>query len=161
MANFAVSGVPVPVFVPNPSAHTPSVTIYNSGPSTIFLGGSAVSAATGLLLCPQAEISFPKVLSTIWAVGATGVTGTGTTLTANVAAGSTVAAVTSSGNWITGNTIVIGISGAAETVIISTLTGGTGVSFTTPTDFDHISGGTVALVNAAQGTNLNVTALSV
>lgn len=148
MANFAVSGVPVPVFVPNPSAHNPSVTLYNNGPGTVYLGSSAVSAGTGLPLYPNTEVAFPNVPATIYAVASFGTTGTGTTLTANVAAGSTVAAVTSAGNWGTGNTIVIGSSGAAETLVISTINSGTGVSFTTSTHFDHVNGGTVALVSA-------------
>jgi|SRR5277367_181543 len=161
MANFAVGNVAVPVFVPNPSAHSPSVTIYNSGPSVIYLGGSDVTSATGLPLYVNAEVAFPNAPSTLYAIGAVSTTGTGTTLASNAAAGGTTVALTSSGNYSVGEVLVVGASGAAETVTVSTLTGGTGISITSPTRLDHVNGGTVALVLTSQSTNLSVTALSV
>lgn len=154
--NAAVSGIASQVY--NPAAvGTPTASIYNSGNSIAYLGGSAVTFATGFALYPGQGIEMPSYSTGIWAIAAPGTLGTSSTLSANVASGTNASIIASTSGFGTSSTVQVGAGNAAETLTIATISG-TNVTFTTNTRWAHASGEAVALMTAPQGTSLNVLA---
>jgi hypothetical protein len=152
-----VSGAATQVY--NPAAvGSPNVTIFNNGTQPAYLGGVAVTAASGFLLPPQQGFDLPYATIGIWAVAGPGTVGTATTLGAAAAQGAgTVNAAATSG-FSAGNTLQIGTGSAAETGVVGTIPSGTSVVFTSGLRFAHSSGEALALVSAPLGTSLNVLA---
>ncbi len=152
--NAAISALATQVYVPA-AAGQPNVTLFNNGRNAIYLGGSSVTAGTGLPLNPNQSISLPRAFTGIWGVCSTGFLGTATTFSANVAAGTNAAFLTATSGYGTGSTLQLGTGSNAETVSIATLAG-TAVTFTSNTLFTHLSGDAASLVSAPLGSTLAI-----
>ena len=153
----AVSGIATQVYNPA-TVGSPTATISNVGSSVAYIGGSAVTVATGLALYPNQQVDLPSYATGIWAVAAPGTLGTATTLSAAVAAGTNAIFIPGGSGYGTGSTVQVGTGNAAETLTISTITSGTAITFTTSTRWAHASGENVALMTTPAGTSLNVLA---
>lgn len=143
------------------SVGTPHCVVFNNGASPAYLGGSAVSSNTGLYFPPGAQLSLPYMPFAIWAVEGYVLGTATTTLSANVAAGGTTLAAGSLASMSVGSALQIGNAGfpsSAETVIISTFVNAGTLTTTSPTQFDHISGGTVTVISTQNATSLSVNA---
>jgi hypothetical protein len=154
-ASVAVSAAAVQIY--NPAVvGTPNAFIANNGSQPVYLGGSAVTFATGFALYPGQVVDLAKAPAGIWAVCNPGTTGTSTTLTnAAAAAAGTVNSASTSG-FSAGQVLQLGVGNAAEALTVSSVTNGTTVVFSTPVRFAHASGETLALVNAPLGSSVNV-----
>jgi uncharacterized protein YqfB (UPF0267 family) len=151
----AVSAAAVQIY--NPAVvGTPNAFIANNGTQPVYLGGSAVTFATGFVLYPGQIIDLAKAPAAIWAVCAPGTTGTSTTFTNAVAAGAGTVNSAATSGFSAGQVLALGTGNAQETLAVSSVTNGTTVVFTTATRFAHASGETLALVNASLGTSVNV-----
>lgn len=137
---------------------TPTVFVFNTGTSSVYIGGSNVTFATGLQLLPGQQLEFPNYPYGIWAVCNPGTTGTSTTLSAAAAQAGTSVTVGATSGYSAGQVLQVGTASAAETVVVSTVPNGTTVTFTTGLRWAHASGETLALVNASAGSSLNVMA---
>lgn len=167
-ASSQTTGIDPPVATPNiqvyypPTNGSPHCVIFNNGASPAYLGGTGVTAATGLWFPPGAQLSLPFAPQPIWAVGGGLTLGTvSTTLTINAAAGGTVLAVAGTASLVAGVLLQVGNNNRAaaqETVIIAAAPNAGTVTTTTPLQFDHNSGGTVWTVSAQQATALSVNA---
>lgn len=135
---------------------SPNVYLANNGPVPVYLGGSAVTFASGLALYPGQIIDMAKAPTAIWAVANPGVTGTSTTLSLAAAAAAGTVNATATSGFSPGFALQIGTGNAAEVLTVNTVPNGTTVTFTTATRWAHASGETLALVNAAQGASVNV-----
>jgi hypothetical protein len=147
MAEFTqVGATAVQVFVPPPSG-IPNLVLFNNSQNPIFVGGSAVTATSGIQIQPNVEVVLPRTNVAVWAICGTGTLGTATTLTAAIASGGTTVTMTGTTGFGTANTLQIGSSYGAETVVVNTIAS-TVVTFTTGTRFAHASGEAVSLVSA-------------
>lgn len=155
-----VAAPAVQVYFPA-SVGTPHCVIFNSGASPAYLGGSAVSSNTGLYFPPGAQLSLPFMPYSIWAVEGYALGTATTTLGANVAAGGTTLVAGSLASMKVGSALQIGNANAPssfETVIISTFVNAGTLTTTSPTQFDHISGGTITVIATQNATSLSVNA---
>lgn len=155
-------GVPVSVlatqvYVP-PAVGSPTATVANIGSSTAYIGGSAVTVNTGLALTPNQIIDFPAYTTGIWAVAAIGTTGTATSLSAAVAAGTNAIFIPAGSGYGAGTNLQIGTGSAAEVIAVTSLASGTAITLTTNTRWAHASGEAVAQVTSSAGTCLNIQA---
>lgn len=142
------------------SVGTPHAVIFNNGASFAYIGGSAVTSASGLPFPPGAQLSLPYANYAIWGVDGGTTYGTpSTSLSANIAAGATAVTFTTAGtvSFSTAQTIAIGIGTGQEFVTISTMSG-TSITFTAPVLYDHVSGATAATVTGQSATSLSVNA---
>jgi hypothetical protein len=157
-AGVAVSGVATQVYVP--ASVKPSAFISNVGGSTAYLGGAAVTTASGFALYPNQTINMPNYATGIWAVAAVSTLGTTTTLSAAVAAGTNAIFVPAGSGYAQGSQLQVGTGNAAETFTVSSVsgTGGTAVTLSSSTRWAHASGENVASLTASAGTSLNVLA---
>lgn len=164
-ASSQTTGIDPPVAMPTiqvyypPSYGSPHCVIFNNGGSPVYLGGSSVTAATGLYFPPNAQITFPFAPFPIYAIdGYTTGTAT-TTISANVLAGGTVLAAGSLASMTVGGLLQLGNAGhptTYEVVAISAFTNTGTLTTTTPVLYDHISGATVTTITAQQGSSLSV-----
>jgi len=153
--NVAVSAAAVQVY--NPAVvGTPNVFIANLSASVnVYLGGSAVTYASGFRLGPGQTVDLSPAAAGIWAICNPGTTGTSSTLSGAAASGTAVVVAASATGFSTGSIVQIGTGNAAETGVVSSVSGGT-VTLSSGIRFDHASGATIALVNAGQGVSVNV-----
>lgn len=148
----------IQVYVP-PSYGSPHCVIFNNGGSPVFLGGSSVTAATGLYFPPNAQLTFPFAPFPIYAIDGYTVGTATTTLTANALAGGTVLSMGSFSTIGIGSLLQIGNAGRPttfEAVIVAAIPNAGTVTTTTPVLYDHISGATVTTIAAQQGSSLSV-----
>jgi hypothetical protein len=153
----SVGGAAVQIYTPA-AVGTPSIFLYNNGNVPVYIGGSAVTVSSGMLLPAGQDIEFPSYPQGLWAVAAPGTLGAATTVSVNAPAGAGTVNATSTASYSAGQTLVIGSGSAAETLTISSVTNGTTLVFTTATRFAHLSTEAVALVSAPLGTSINVLA---
>lgn len=162
------TGIDPPVALPAVQAYfpasvgTPHCVLFNSGASPAFLGGSGVTANMGLYFPPGAQLSLPYAPFGIWAVDGGLTLGTvTTTLTGNVTAGGTTITIAGTASVVAGTWLRLGNTNAPssqESVIVSTVVNAGTITTTTPTQFDHITGGTVSVIAAQAATSLSVNA---
>jgi hypothetical protein len=148
----------VQVYVP-PQYGNPHCVIFNNGGSPVYLGGSSVTAATGLYFPPNAQITFPFAPFPIYAIDGYTVGTATTTISANVLAGGTVLAAGSLASMTVGSLLQLGNAGhptTYEVVSISAFTNAGTLTTTTPVLYDHISGATVTTITAQQGSSLSI-----
>lgn len=143
------------------SVGTPHAVIFNNGASPVYLGGSAVSINSGLYFPPGAQLSLPFAPFPIWSVSGYVLGTATTTISANLAAGGTTVACGSLASMSVGTPLQIGNANAPssfEVVVISTFVNAGTLTTTAPTQFDHISGGTVTVISSQTGSSLAVSA---
>lgn len=150
----------VQVYVP-PAVGNPHCVIFNNGGSPVFLGGSSVTAATGLYFPPNAQLTFPFAPFPIYAIDGYTVGTATTTLTGNALAGGTVLSMGSFSTIGVGSLLQLGNSGRPttfEVVAVSAIPNAGSVTTTTPVLYDHISGATVTTITSQAGSSLSVNA---
>jgi hypothetical protein len=152
--NATVSALATQVYVP-PASGIPNAVLFNNGRNTLYLGGSAVTASTGLPLGPNQSINMARFFTGIWAVCGNGTLGTATTLSSDAASGTNSTFMVSTAGFGTASTLQLGAGNNAETVSIATITG-TAVTFTANTLFGHLSGEAVSLVSSPLGSTLYI-----
>lgn len=143
-----VGAAAVQVYSPA-SAGTPHAVIYNTGPSTVYLGGSGVTATSGLAVPPKMEVSFANGVNAIYAVaGGVTVSGTATTnLTAASTGGQTSnLTVGTTANFAVGNLVQVGTGGTGEVGTISAIPDSTHLTLSAATVYDHRAGAAVSAV---------------
>lgn len=148
------------VYVPA-AVGTPHCVIFNNGSSPVYLGGTAVSVNTGLWFPPGAQLSLPFATFPIWSVSGYVLGTATTTISANAVAGGTTLAAGSLASMSVGTPLQLGNAGfpsSQEVVIISTFVNAGTLTTTAPTQFDHISGGTVTVISSQTGSSLSVNA---
>jgi hypothetical protein len=146
------------VYVPA-SVGTPHCVLFNNGASPAYIGGSSVTAATGLFFPPNAQLSLPYAPFGIWATDSYVLGTATTTVSANVLAGGTTLAAGSLASMTVGGLIQLGNAGKPttfEVVAISAFVNAGTLTTTTPVLYDHISGATVTTVAAQSATSLSV-----
>jgi hypothetical protein len=146
-----VSATATQIYVVPPYGKS-SISVFNNSNAPVYLGGSAVTAASGAALPPGTQLQLTNTTSGLWAISGPGVLGTASTLSANVAVGATTASITATSGFGTSTTLLIGANAGSsdgETVTIATLTG-TSATFTSATRFAHLSGEAISLVSAPQ-----------
>ncbi len=152
----AVGGAATQVYFPA-AVGSPTATITNTSGSTLYLGGSTVTVATGLALFPNQMVDLPSYATGIYAIAAPGTLGTASTLSAAGTATQVTLAITSATGFLQGNVLQVGTGNAAEALTVLSATGTT-VTFTTGARWAHGSGEAVSLVNAPKGGSLTVLA---
>jgi hypothetical protein len=147
----------VQVYVP-PKVGSPHCVIFNNGGSPVFLGGSSVTAATGLYFPPNAQITFPFAPYSIYAIDGYTVGTATTTLTANLLAGGTTALIGGSlASMSVGGLVQLGnVPTSYEVLVIASFVNTGTITTTTGALYDHISGATVTTITAQQGSSLSV-----
>jgi hypothetical protein len=144
----------------NPAAvGTPHCVIFNSGASPAYIGGSAVTPATGLLFPPGAQLSLPYASYAIWACDGGITTGTPVSSLSSAAASGagTVVIAAGTAGFGAGATIQVGVGNGSETVSIVSNTGGTAI-ISPNFVFDHNSAATVVTIATQAATSLSVNA---
>lgn len=156
-----MSRLNIPVTTPNTKIYNPGAAgqphavISNNSSSALYLGGSSVTAATGLWFPPGAKIEYPYAPYAIYAVdgGVTAGTVVNTT-TSNAYAAGAGTVVVASGTGIVANQVLFIASAnsntGAEAVTVSSQAGGT-VVLVSPTQFDHLTGSTVTTIVSQSG----------
>lgn len=159
MADVYVPVSAIPTLLYTPASSNDRVRIANAGQTTVFLGQSAVTAATGL---PLRAGSKPILLTSnngaIYGVAAPVATGTpsGTT-SAALAAGVTGLTVASGGASFTQGSIILLDTGAkAETLTVGAGSGATNI-VVNATQFPHATGATIVTLTGSCGTSVHVT----
>jgi hypothetical protein len=125
----------------------------------VFLGGSSVTAATGLYFPPNAQITFPFAPFPIYAIDGYTVGTANAALTGNALAGGTVLSIGSFSTIGVGTLLQIGNAGRPttfEVVTVAAIPNAGTVTTTTPILYDHISGATVTTITSQQGSSLSV-----
>lgn len=144
-----VSGVATLVYSP-PSQGTPHVTLINEGGSVVYVGQSAVTAASGLPLYPRQQVSLPFAPIALYAVS--GSAGTATTVNTNAAANSGATSLSFGAGYATaavnGLQATVGTGSNAETVTISA-GGGTATLTVSALQYDHKTASPVTVITPA------------
>lgn len=141
----------VQVYNPAPVGK-PHVVVYNAGPATVYLGGTGVTATSGIAVPPNSEVNFANGVNAIYAaIGGLTVSGTATTnLTAAATGGSTSnLSVGTTANFAVGNVVQVGTGGTAETGTISAIPDSTHLTLGAAVVYDHRAGAQVATVTGA------------
>lgn len=153
-----VSAGPVAAVLFQPESTSSHVVLSNEGAGTVYVGGAAVTAASGLPLLPGQGVVLPVVQSAVYGVSGPGAAGTVTdTLSAAAAAGATALTVASGGASFTAGMLVQVGSGATAEVV----TAGSGSTATSivvsALRFDHASGAAVTEMLGGTGGSVHVT----
>jgi hypothetical protein len=149
---------PIQVYIP-PKVGNPHCVIFNNGASPVYLGGTGVSINGGLYFPPNAQLSLPYMPYGIWSVSGYTLGTAVTTLSASVTAGGTTIACGSLASMTVGSAVQIGNANAPtsyDIVTISAFVNAGTLTTTSPTLYDHISGGTVTVVASQTGSSLSV-----
>ena len=152
----------------NPAAvGVPHAVIFNNGSSNAYLGGSAVTAVSGLLFPPGAQLTLPFAPYAIFATSAAATLGTPvSSLAAAAAAGAGTVILTGTATTglvpSTGQIFAVGPGTALEYVTVSTYTAGAAngtVVTTAPLLYDHANAATAQTITSQPGaTSLSVNA---
>lgn len=144
-----VTGDAVLVYTPA-SQGVPHVTLINEGTAPVYIGGAAVTVASGLPLAPTQQISLPFAPSSLYAVSGSALTAT--TANTNAAANSGATSLAFAGNFgtaaVNGQQVQVGTGSAAEVTTIST-GGGTGTLTVTALTLDHKTATAVTVITPA------------
>jgi len=150
----SVPSSPVAVFTPSGSDTTAVLT--NTGTSTLYLGQSGVTAATGfpLMAGKSMQVCYN---ATLYAVAAVDAIKTPTsTLSSNALLGATALAVASGGTSFT-NGMIVSIIDGNNTELVTVGAGSTGTSVVvSATAHAHASGVTFGQFNGHQGGSIQV-----
>ncbi len=164
-ASSQTTGVDPPVATPTtqvyvpPAVGNPHCVLFNNGASPVYLGGSSVTAATGLLFPPNAQLTLPYMPYGIWAIDGYTLGTATTTISANATAGGTILAAGSLASMSIGSLLQIGNANRPttfEVVVIGGFTNAGTLTTTTATLYDHISGATVTTIASQQASSLSV-----
>lgn len=130
-----------PTVIYSPQAHTSTAIITNAGTSTVFLGQSGVTAATGLPLVAGQTIQLLDTTVSLYAVsGLASVASPTDTLSADASASGTALTVASGGASFTAGMVVF-IEDGNSSEIVTVGAGSTGTSVVVSAlQFDHATG---------------------
>lgn len=152
-ANVSVPSSPVVVFAP--SGNDTTAVLLNTGSTTLFLGQSGVTAATGFPLLAGQSISVNYNAKLYAVAGVDTVTSPSTTTTATATVGATSLTV-ASGTSFTTNMVVSIIDGNNTELVTCTAPGGATTLTVSATAFGHASGVTVAQFSKHTGGSIQV-----
>ena len=163
-ANAPVSAAGPVIQVYNPAAvGVPHAVIFNNGASAAYLGGSAVTALSGMWFPPGAQLSLPFAPYAIFAIDSATVGAPVSSLTAAVASGGTtiILAGTATTGIVpsTGQIFAVGSGTALEYVTVATYKAGVAngtVTTTGPFLYDHAVNATAQTITAQSATSLSV-----
>jgi hypothetical protein len=164
-ASSQTTGIDPPVATPTtqvyfpPAVGNPHCVIYNNGGSPVYLGGSSVTAATGLYFPPNAQITFPFAPFPIYAIDGYTLGTVTTTLVGAQAAGGTSIVVAGTASIVVGTLLQIGNANRPttfEALVVSSISNVGTVGTTTPLLYDHATGATVTTIASQQGSSLSV-----
>lgn len=150
--NVSATPVPTQVFTPTPTVQA-SCRFYNSGSSVVYVGGANVSPSNGLPILPgNRPIELQNTNVNLYACSSiTSVNSTGhATLSAATGAGTTSLTVATAAPTA-GTYIQVGNGTGLEYLFVVSFTGSSTpwtATTSTATLYDHVSGATVATVNA-------------
>lgn len=140
------SPLAVPVTAVATAIYTPqntnaSLIVTNVGASTLYLGQSGVTAATGLPIYPGQIVNLTRITAAVYAVADTDIVTSPTdTISATVTAGDTALTVASGGASFT-NGMKVAIQDGPRTEIVTVGAGSTGTSVVvSATAFGHAIG---------------------
>jgi hypothetical protein len=148
----------IQVYVP-PAVGNPHCVLFNNGASPVYLGGSSVTAATGLYFPPNAQITLPYMPYGIWAIDGYTLGTVTTTLTTALGASGTTLTIAGTASIVAGTLLQIGNANRPttfETVVVSAVVNAGTITTTTPVLYDHATGATVTTIAAQQGSSLSV-----
>ena len=142
-----------------PTSGQPHAYLFNNGPQNVWLGGSAVSTASGFLLAPNNAIDLSTAAGTIYGIaGGNQVSPSSTTSAASAVAGTSLTVASGGTAFTAGMTIIIE-PGTARQEVTSVSASAAGSVNTSPAmTFAHPSASAfsqytplVTTVNAARG----------
>lgn len=145
--------VPTVVFTPS-GAGVPHAVLFNNGPGTVWLGGSAVSAGapTTIALPPLGKLRLPNMAAggTIWAVsGFEQVSPRGTVITATTALGGTTLTTAAGGTFFTAGMWLVVEPGTPRQEVAQVNGSNAGSVFTNgPLTYSHGTAATFAQLTA-------------
>lgn len=155
----AVPSAPVLVFAPQENSTTATLT--NTGTSTLYLGQSGVSAATGFPLAPGQSINQAFTVDVYAVGGVNSIVSPTDTLSAPVSAAGTALTVTAGGTSFT-NGMVISIIDGNSTEVVTVGAGATTTNIpVSALAFDHASGTAFGQFQAHNGGAIQVHAQGV
>lgn len=143
-----VGAVATQVYVPA-SVGRPHAFIFNTGPSTVYIGGAGVTPSSGMPLPPQMEIDLSNGVNAMYAVaGGNTLSATATTnLTAAATGGGTTnLSVGTTANFAAGNIVQVGTGNTAESGTIASFATGPIIVLASAVVYDHRAGAQVATV---------------
>lgn len=137
-ATVSVGTVPALVFTPQ--QYSTTATITNAGTSTLYLGQSGVTAATGLPLAPGHSLNEAFTVNVYAVAGNDSVVTPTSTMSAGVSAAGTALTVASGGaSFTTG--MVVSIKDGASSELVTVGAGATGTNIPiSALAFAHVSG---------------------
>jgi hypothetical protein len=147
-----VSAAPVKVYNPGGQG-TPHAVLYNSGTSTVYIGGINVSPATGFPMGPSTQITIANAQYSLYAA-ASGVVSSGSnTAAALIAGGATSVSASATTGFVVGSQIIIGTT-STEVVTLTIVSSSKTVTWTPACGFYHPSGAPMKLVTGAAGSTV-------
>ena len=158
-ATISVGTIAALVFAPQ--RYSATATITNDGTSTLYLGQSAVTAATGFPLKPGQSINMTFTQSIYAIAGNDSVITPTSTLSADVSAAGTALTVASGGTAFT-NGMVVSIQDGASSELVTVGAGATGTNIpVSALAFDHATGVTFGRFQSHSGGSVQVHAQGV
>lgn len=157
MATSTVAVGTAPTLIFAPQANAQNFIITNTGTSTVYLGQSGVTSATGFPLKPTQQISLPSVSQSIYAVSAAGSVKAPTSVTSgSVVATGTALPVASGGASYT-NGMVVAIQDGNSSELVTVGAGSTGTSVVVSAlAFNHGTGVTFGQLAGSNNASIRV-----
>lgn len=147
-----VGAAAVQIYNPPITNLRPHVIIFNTGPSTVYVGGASVTSSSGLPLASQEALNLPHAPTALYAAcGGVTVSGTAVTNVATAVSGGTSSNLTvgTTGGFAVGNQVQIGTGANAEIATIASFSSSTVMVMTANLVYDHAAGQTVALITGS------------
>lgn len=148
MAHWNPGSAPVQVSVAPPVGVTGTIRLVNEGASPCYVGGAAVTPASGLKLLAGTRAELAYVNSAYYACSGALATTTNTTVTTSATAGTLAFTVGSTTGFAPGTTVLVGNTSPEQLVVAATASS-TVFTAATASLYDHMAGATVATATLA------------